>query len=282
MRVSALHIYPLKSARGLWLPDVAIGPKGLEGDRLAMLVLPDGTFLTQREEPGLARISALWSGDGLVLTHGDASLVARPTSQRTEIDIWDEKASAALAEPEISDAVSTWLGREIRLVFADAGMNRLTDTEWTQSQTPLGFSDGFQILVVTTGSLTALNAQLVKDGHPTIGMDRFRPNIVIDHDEPFAEDHWSAIEIGGIRFDLVKPCPRCIMTTQDQKTGDRTIADPMPALRALRMSMDSRVKGVLFGWNVVPTGTGRLSVGDAVRVMESRPEGWRFRQAKAD
>ena len=54
------------------------------------------------------------------------------------------------------------------------------------------------------------------------------------------------IEIGGVRFDFVKPCPRCIMTTQDQKTGDRTIADPMPALRALRMSMDSRVKGVLF------------------------------------
>ena len=68
---------------------------------------------------------------------------------------------------------------------------------------------------------------------------------------------WGAVEIAGIRFDLVKPCARCIMTTQDQLTGARGGADPMPAMRKLRMSTDRRVPGVLFGWNAVPRGRGR-------------------------
>lgn len=64
------------------------------------------------------------------------------------------------------------------------------------------------------------------NGEDAVGMERFRPNIVLDTDEPWAEDRWAAIEIGGIRFDLVKPCARCIMTTQDQTTGSRDVPSP--------------------------------------------------------
>ena len=67
------------------------------------------------------------------------------------------------------------------------------------------------------------------------------------------------------------------MTTQDQLTGARGGADPMPAMRKLRMSTDRRVPGVLFGWNAVPRGTGTLKVGDPVTVVADRPEGWPIR-----
>ena len=139
------------------------------------------------------------------------------------------------------------------------------------------FSDGYQILVTTTGSLKALNADLSAHAEGGVGMERFRPNIVIDTDEAWAEDRWAAIEIAGIRFDLVKPCARCIMTTQDQLTGSREVANPMPAMGRIRMSGDRRVPGPLFGWNVTPRGTGRVTIGDQVKVIEARPEGWAFK-----
>ena len=62
-------------------------------------------------------------------------------------------------------------------------------------------------------------------------MDRFRTNILIDNDEPWEEDLWESVEIGGIAFDLVKPCARCIMTTQDQVTGERIGGNPDPGAR---------------------------------------------------
>jgi hypothetical protein len=108
-------------------------------------------------------------------------------------------------------------------------------------------------------------------------MERFRPNIVIDCDEAWPEDRWAAIEIGGIRLDLVKPCARCIMTTQDQVSGSRDVPNPMPAMGRIRMSADRRVPGPLFGWNAVPRGEGTVSIGDSVTVVEGRPEGWAFK-----
>ncbi len=36
-------------------------------------------------------------------------------------------------------------------------------------------------------------------------MQRFRPNLVVDGDEPFAEDRWTAVEIGAVRFRVAKP-----------------------------------------------------------------------------
>ena len=35
--------------------------------------------------------------------------------------------------------------------------------------------------------------------------------------------------------------------------------------------------GPLFGWNVTPRGTGRVAIGDAVTIVEARPEGWPFK-----
>jgi uncharacterized protein len=116
-----------------------------------------------------------------------------------------------------------------------------------------------------------------RHGEGSVGMERFRPNIVLDCDEPWAEDGWTGLEIAGMRFDFVKPCPRCIMTTQDQQTGSREGANPMPAMGRIRMSADRRVPGPLFGWNAVPRGDGVVSVGDGVTVLGMR-EGWAIKQ----
>ena len=50
-RITSLHIYPVKSCRGIDVDEALITPTGLEWDRRWMIVRPDGRFVTQREVP---------------------------------------------------------------------------------------------------------------------------------------------------------------------------------------------------------------------------------------
>ena len=98
-------------------------------------------------------------------------------------------------------------------------------------------------------------------------MARFRPNVVINTDEPFSEDNWKHLKIGETELELVKPCTRCIVTTLDPRTGDVNPEPVMEALRKFRMSEDPRNKGVLFGVNAVVRKGGTLSVNMPVQVI---------------
>jgi len=281
MRVSDLFIYPLKSARGIAIPSAAIDAFGLTGDRRAMLVDPSGHFITQRELQALAQIDIQPGPSNLRLKmEGKPDIIVPPPhpDNRMDVIVWKSAVSASVADEETNKALSDWLKRDVKMVFFDGLAKRVANPEWAGDDTPVTFSDGYQILVTTTGSLKALNANLAAHGEGAVGMERFRPNIVIDCDEAWPEDRWATIEIGGIRLDLVKPCARCIMTTQDQKTGSRDGPNPMPAMGRVRMSADRRVPGPLFGWNVVPRGEGSVKIGDAVTVIEERPEGWAFKR----
>ena len=277
MTVSSLHIHPLKSGRAIDRMEAEVTPWGLAGDRRYMVVDADGRFITQRELQALAQVGAFERDGVLHLSRmGELQpiLASFDSGRRIAVQIWDSEVTAAVALDGINHALSKWFGIPVQLVHADELTERQCSAKWAGEGVFTGFADGYPVLVTTIGSLKALNDVTLAGGAEGFGMDRFRPNIVIDHDVPFADDHWAAIEIGGIRYDLVKPCARCIMTTQDQTTGDRGGPDPMPAMRQLRMSADRRVPGVLFGWNAVPRGTGRIGVGDAVSVVETRPEGW--------
>jgi uncharacterized protein YcbX len=279
MRVTELNIYPLKSGRGIAINDSALTVQGLPGDRIAMLVDPSGHFITQRELPAIAGVIATAEQNGLRLsTDQTNALLALPSANRMDVAVWKSIVNAAVATDETNAALSQWLGRDLKLVFFDDASTRLASVEWTGNETPVTFTDGYQILVTTTASLAALNESMRANGEDSVGMERFRPNIVLETDEPWAEDNWASIEINGIRLDLVKPCARCIMTTQDQITGSRDVPSPMRAMGRLRMSADRRVPGPLFGWNVTPRGKGRITVGDVATVVEARPEGWAFKK----
>jgi uncharacterized protein YcbX len=280
MHVSDLLIYPLKSARGIALPFSSVDASGLPGDRRAMVTDPDGHFVTQREMPTLARIEVRPEpGAFRLMMAGKPDIAVRlpQPDRRLDVVVWKSLVNAAVADDESNARLSEWLGREVKLVFFDDQAHRIANREWAGGETPVTFTDGYQILVTTTGSLKALNANLAANGEGSVGIERFRPNVVIDTDEAWLEDRWAAIDIGGIRFDLVKPCARCIMTTQDQMTGSRDVPNPMPAMGRIRMSADRRVPGPIFGWNAVPRSTGRIVIGDAVTILEARPEGWAFK-----
>lgn len=280
MKVHSLHYYPLKSGRVIDVAEAEVEPWGLAGDRRYMITDHQGKFITQRELQALAQVAAVETDGSLHVTKAGEEAVLSVTFDpvhRIDVEVWSSNVTALVANDSVNATLSDWLGQPVKLVHADATTHRQCSTTWAGEGVETGFADGYPVLITTTGSLRRLNEATIEEGAETFGMDRFRPNIVIDHEDPFADDFWGAVEIAGIRFDLVKPCARCIMTTQDQLTGERGGADPMPAMRKLRMSTDRRVPGVLFGWNAVPRGTGSLKVGDPVCVLADRPEGWPVR-----
>jgi uncharacterized protein YcbX len=281
MHVSALHFYPLKSGRGIALREAEISAEGISGDRRMMLVDPDGTFITQRDMPTLAQLDVRPRAQSMTIAFdgGDAIDVMRPPAERrTDVVVWKSTVSAAVADDAVNARVSAWIGREVRLVFFDEMAERTASAEWAGDGTPVTFADGYQVLITTTASLAALNADMEAHGEGSVGMERFRPNIVLETDEPWAEDGWVSLDIGGITFDLVKPCARCIMTTQDQRSGSRDVASPMPAMGRIRMSADRRVPGPLFGWNAVPRGHGRIEIGSPAQVFAARDMPWAIKR----
>lgn len=275
MKVEGLNIHPLKSARAIPLESARIRRDGLAGDRRFMVVEPDGRFITQRELQALARIEATTVGESLLLEmEGRQLLASFEPEDRLDVTVWDSPVNAAVADEAVNDVLSDWLARPVRLVQMDGLAERAEGEEWAGEPAPLGFADGFPVLVTTTGSLADLNRTLLARGQEPVGIDRFRTNILVSCEEPWAEDLWETIEINGVVLDLVKPCARCIMTTQDQRTGERTGGNPIQGLAEKRMSADRRVPGVLFGWNAVPRGEGEIRLGDAVRVVAMRKERW--------
>jgi uncharacterized protein YcbX len=272
-RIAALHLFPVKSCGGIALPDALLVETGLDLDRAWMVVDPAGDMLTQRELPRMALIRPQFKASelalrapGMLALHLSLDAVEAPTRVR----VWDDEVSAydmgALAAQWCSD----FLGRPLRLVRFDPEQRRLSSARWTGSvQAENQFSDGYPLLVAGSASLADLNARLAAQGHAAVGIERFRPNIVIEGLQAFDEDHVDEIEVAGqgapIRLRLVKPCARCTIPDVDPETAVRSnaVGDALAAFRA-----DPRLTGaVTFGMNaVVLEGFGeRLRVGQAVR-----------------
>ncbi|GAB4526076.1 MAG: MOSC domain-containing protein [Amphiplicatus sp.] len=276
MRLSSLHIYPLKAARGIALGESALEPRGLVGDRRWVAADPDGVHLTQRECAALARLVARPVPVGIHLSaDGAGEIVVRPdpAGARRRIRVWKDAVDALDAGEAAADWLSGALGRPARLFHMDDAARRATSGRWGP-QGPVSFADAYPLLVTSTASLDALNEAIARGGGAPVGMERFRPNIVIDGAGPWAEDRWRALRIGAAVIELVKPCARCVVTTVDQASGARTGREPLKTLARIRRSAHPDLPGALFGWNAILREGRALAAGEAVEVLEAREEGW--------
>jgi uncharacterized protein YcbX len=271
MQLVDIALFPLKSAAGFSVPAAEVEARGLKGDRRWMLVDPNGRCVTQREIPAMARLQADLAEEpgpaGLRLTFEGRSIrVPCPDmiSARERVTIWNDTLLLPQARSG-SEWLSEVFGRDLRLVYQpDDARRPVADAASEEDQVSL--ADGFPLLLVNTASVDALSYAAGFG----LGVERFRPNLLIDGVPAWAEDGWATVRIGPVVLDLVKPCPRCTVTTVDQARGEATGDEPLATLRRTRMSADRRVPGVLFGWNAVPRSFGRLHIGDPVEVLETR------------
>jgi uncharacterized protein len=247
--LAALFTYPVKSCRGTAHESVLLEEEGLAHDREWMFVTPGGRFLTQREEPRLARVSASVQPGELLLSAEGAGEVRVPLDfrgLRGEVTVWRDRVSAFDQGDEPAAWISSLLGRDARLVRIDPAARRRCDPAWTADAAAHSrFSDGYPLLVVSRASLDDLNSRL-----PTaLPMDRFRPNLVLDGLPPYGEDAVNEFTAQGIRLRVVKPCTRCSITTTDQSAGVATGEEPLRTLKSYRW--DAALHGVTFGQNTI-------------------------------
>jgi uncharacterized protein YcbX len=261
--LSALNVYPVKSAGGVALLSARVDERGLAGDRRWMVVDSDGRFLTQRTHPRLALVSVAIRTDQLTLgAPSMAPLALRtppPTAPVVAVRVWEDICEAVTAEEDASRWLSEFLGIRCRLVLMADASHRLVGARGGAPASRIAFADAFPFLLISEESLEDLNSRLATP----LPMDRFRPNLVVRGCEPYAEDGWRRIRIGGIIFWVVKPCSRCTTTTVDQSTGERG-REPLATLATYRRAGNN----VLFGQNLVHEGTGELRFGDGVAVLE--------------
>lgn len=235
-----------------------------------MLTDDRGRFLSQRTHPLLAQIQAHVTAQGLKLSCPDSPPIyvqAFDGGAKCQVRVWDDHLSAWDAGEEVAVWLRQALGVSARLVRVSSGSERFADRMYVgEASVPVAFSDGYPILVCSVSSLAELNRRLPEP----VPMDRFRPNVVVDGLEAFAEDHIEILTIGKTHLRLVKPCTRCQVPSIDQCTGLPS-TDPMPALKTFRF--DRALRGVTFGVNAIVMGSieESLLLGQPLTIQGRRP-----------
>ncbi len=265
MRLSQLAIYPIKSCAQITLTQAELSPFGLHNDRRWMLVDEQGVMLTQRKharmclihcqtDHQLIRVNAPGMDELAIDTestlHDNRSVPAR---------VWEDDCRALDAGEQAAAWFTGFLGTPARLVYFPDDTFRQCDLNYAREGEQTAFSDGFPYLLISQASLDDLNSRLDQP----VEMRRFRPNLVIEGSDAFAEDNWKRIRIGDINFRLVKPCSRCIIPSIDPDTGLKN-AEPVKTLASYRQ----RQNKIYFGQNVVAEGHGVLETGMTVEVLE--------------
>lgn len=253
----AMYLHPVKSCGGIAVDEALVIETGLEFDRAWMVVDEFGEFLSQRELPRMALVApTLRTSDlvlrapGMLALHLSLDAVEAPCRVR----VWDDEVRAY----DMGDVAAQWfsdfLGRKARLVRFDPEHRRLSEPRWSGGvEAQAAFADGFALLVVSTASLAELNRRLAERGQPAVGVERFRPNLVLDGLDAHGEDWIDTLTLdspdGPVALKLTKPCARCSIPNVDPASA-ATGSEPGDTLAGYRA--DARLGGaVTFGMNAV-------------------------------
>ncbi|NBP45717.1 MAG: MOSC domain-containing protein [Betaproteobacteria bacterium] len=266
-QIAQLWIHPIKSCGAVSVRQAHLLPTGLEWDREWMLVDAQGHFVTQRECPSLARVQPrmgheewILKAPGMLSLH----LNAWAYEGETQVEIWGDEVPAldmgTVAAQWFNDylaqepASQAWLKQNgpMKLVRTHPDHLRQCDAQWTgEDRSPVGFADGFGLLVTSVAALEDFNRRMQAAGHAAVDMRRFRPNVVLGGLPPHGEDdlkafHWTQGE-QTMTVRLTKPCPRCSIPEVNPDTGEpgRGVTSVLSSYRS-----DQRLKGALtFGMN---------------------------------
>jgi uncharacterized protein len=273
LRLAGLYIHPVKSLRGCAVTEVQVDELGPVGDRRFLVVDATGKFLTQRTHPRMACVATALTVDTLALSadgHGGLQVprFSPPGSPTRTVTVWK---SEGLVADDCGDAVAEWLSSflatAVRMVRIGKDFTRPVKPAKAKPGDVVSFADGYPFLLIGQASLDHLNDRLQENGADPVPMNRFRPNLVVTGGTPFAEDGWAHFRIGGVTFRNAGLCARCIVTTTDQQTGERTGPEPLRTLATFRRDAADPTD-VNFGINLVnETKQGVLRIGDAVEVL---------------
>ncbi|HET9188129.1 MAG TPA: MOSC N-terminal beta barrel domain-containing protein [Acidothermaceae bacterium] len=289
MRVTTLRIYPVKSLAGITVERADVEPWGLARDRRWGVFDEAGDSVTSRQlhdmlglraeplDPATIRIT---DRDG-----GSVDVEAPVGGVPTPVTLTGQQ-TAIPAKSEAHDWLSQRVGHRVRLLWQpDPTRRPISVNHGGLPGDSLSLADDGPLLLATESSMAQLNAWIqqdeglpdvpdidpgdvsgpggqatpARDGFAPLDIVRFRPNVVIDGDAPFAEDDWTSVRIGDVEFRTTVRCDRCVMTTIDPVT----LAGGKEPIRTLARHRRWAGK-TWFGIRLAPRSTGVISVGDQV------------------
>ena len=289
MRVTGLRLYPVKSLGGVEVESVVVEPSGFTGDRRWALVDDAGDQVTAREVHQLLRITAEpVDEDTIRLTDradGASILVDTPLGLGPVPVGLSRQPFLAPADQDVNDWVSDRVGPRLRLMWQEDSTSRpISGAHGGLPGEVMNLADAGPVLLVSEASMAQLNAWIREESDtpdvadidaadisdasaaPTtepLDILRFRGNVVIDGEAPFAEDTWPGVRVGDVEFRTTETCDRCVMTTLNPVTLEGG-KEPIRTL-ARHRRWDRKT---WFGTRLVRTGGGdRLRVGDAVEPL---------------
>ncbi|WP_392565091.1 YcbX family protein [Utexia brackfieldae] len=264
--IEQLFIYPAKSLSGIRLDSAQVQPSGFQFDRQFMLTKPDGTFITARKYPKLLRLTPQITDAGLTIISPDNRSIVinyRDFSSQPEFtEVWGNHFHAYIASINVNRWFSDYLQHDVQLRWVGEHSSRRIKQF---PDIPLSFADGYPFLLINRASFEYVKARC----HSPIEIAQFRANIIVDDQQPFAEDSWKTIKIGEVIFELVKPCSRCILTTVDTLSAKlNSQKEPLSVLAEFRTDDKGDID---FGMNMIARNQGLIRVTDRVEILETKP-----------
>jgi uncharacterized protein YcbX len=267
--VAALTIYPVKGCQGVAVDEIEVRRGGIVGDREIMLV-KDGKDFAQRDHPRLARVRVERLGDGrLRLSDPDAGEHVHEIRSRGD-DVAVNLTFNDITTRDQGDAVAGWAAKAmgeggIRVVSLPRPWDRwipLPEFRLIDGRPQHQLYDVAPVLLNNQASLDDLNTRTASP----VPMDRFRANVVVRGLAAYEEDQLKSLSSSAAELLYVTACERCIMTTTDQTTGERTSTEPIKTLSSYRKRENKYASGVVFGAYMTAGREGTLKVGDRLAV----------------
>lgn len=234
-RLQSIFRHPVKAMRGEQLTQCRVDAFGLYGDRGYYFLdeSRNGKFLSADVVPALLGYAATFTEESTNQQYPEVYIVAKDGSTHT----WGESLFSHVAQ---TAKRSIQPGRSTP---QEGGKN------WED-----------HILLVTDASLREI-ARLI--GEEELDPRRFRGNLVVvlEEDEPFAEDHWigKQIRINDVVLQVNRHCERCMYVNIDPDTLKMNSA----VLKTCVKRHDNH-----FGVYASVITPGELTEGDAVFVTE--------------
>lgn len=280
--VAELWIYPIKSCKGVRVRHAEIDNRGFKYDRRFMVVTgKDNKFISQRTYPRMALIVPEIDSNSKTIVLNAPGMPElrvslsepRDVPDLLEVVVWNTPCQAQ----EVGTVASNWFSRFLeipegcKLVRIADSFVRKTNPKISKNNGQTAFADEFPFLLTSMASLADFNEKLENP----IGMENFRPNIVVKGNEKaYSEDSWKRVLFNKtLEIDVVQPCARCKLPNNNPDTG--VMDEEFPVSKMLQKYRNGEVlnfkskAGVFFGVHLDnPSKLGPL-VGSSISVGHS-------------
>jgi uncharacterized protein YcbX len=255
--LTAIHLHPVKSCRRVEVQEATVAAGGLAGDREWQVVDEEGAALTQRSCPRLALVHPTLLEGGLRLHaagHGTVEAARPGRADRVVHALLGDEVPVGDGGDDAARWLTELIGAPCRLVALCSPDARHIDLVPSQA---VSLADATPVLVANEASHRDLQRRAVEP----FGVERFRPNLIVDGSPAWSEDTWATFSIGAARLSAVVPMPRCAMPQVDQDTAERQ-REPALALRAHRWCTDA--PELAEGWRRFFQGKGLFGLGATI------------------